>query len=69
MSLKHTQTVSYSVTLLKCMFNIIAGSEDFEGAPLVMFVAIAEPRMLLVSKTEESQLGPVYEQARRLHSM
>ena len=52
------------------MYNpIIAGNEDFEGAPLVMFVAIAEPRMLFVSKTEESQLGPVYEQALRLHSM
>ena len=44
----------------------IAGDEYFNNAEMAIFVAMSEPRLLLISNKEESQLGNLYYRAEKL---
>ena len=44
----------------------IVGDEYFNNAGMVIFVAVSEPRLLLISDKEESQLGNLYYRAVKL---
>ena len=48
------------------LINLISDDEFFDRAYMVLLVAKAEPRMLIISDNEESQLGNIYRRAKQL---
>ena len=50
-----------------CCFTV--GDEFFNDAEKVIFVAVSEPRLLLISNKEESQLGNLYHRAKQHEGM